>query len=519
MQKKLFITLVFILFTTCALLSQHVNILIDSTGAPQEPTITMDLKNPDHLVAGCNIKNAYGSNDGGYTWTKQVLYSTPQLRVSGDPCVITDTSGNFYYFFLASNPSQWLYSIGMLKTSQPNGPWSNGIAIYPDGVHMHDKEWAVVDPATNNIYTTWTAFDAYGSSDPADKTSIMFSASFDQGQNWTTGIEINEVMGNCADNDNTVEGAVPTVGPNGEIYVSWAGPQGIVFDRSLDSGKTWLANDIHVDPMPDGWTFDIPGTFRCNGLPVTACDRSGGNYHGNIYINWSDQRNGTDDTDIWLSRSNDGGNTWQGPVRVNNDPPGKQQFFTWMTVDQVTGYIYCVFYDRRNYSGQQTDVYMAVSKDGGQSFTNFRISESPFYPYETVFFGDYTNIVAHNNVVRPIWARLDQDKLSLWTAIIDSTSLFVDQQQKMTSPNFTSYPNPFDETTWFSFELDERTDVNLEIFDVSGKRVAIVLENEALSRGDYSYHLSSQKYNLKPGLYFARLTANSKTYTRKMICN
>ena len=35
---------------------------------------------------------------------------------------------------------------------------------------------------------------------------------------------------------------------------------------------------------------------------------------------------------------------------MNNDPPGKQQFFTWMAIDQSNGYLYVVFYDRRAYA-------------------------------------------------------------------------------------------------------------------------------------------------------------------------
>ena len=75
---------------------------------------------------------------------------------------------------------------------------------------------------------------------------------------------------------------------------------------------------------------------------------------------------------------------------------GKQQFFTWMTVDQATGFIYIVFYDRREHPNEMTDVYLAVSRDGGETFENMKISESPFDPMSSVFFGDYTNISACN---------------------------------------------------------------------------------------------------------------------------
>ena len=131
----------------------------------------------------------------------------------------------------------------------------------------------------------------------------------DQGNSWSAPIKINQISGDCIDEDNTVEGATPAIGTSGEIYVSWAGPNGIVFNRSLDQGNTWLAQEILVDPMPGGWDFDIPGLDRANGLPITKCDLSGGPNHGTIYINWSDQRNGSTDTDIWLTKSSNGGNT------------------------------------------------------------------------------------------------------------------------------------------------------------------------------------------------------------------
>jgi hypothetical protein len=90
-----------------------------------------------------------------------------------------------------------------------------------------------------------------------------------------------------------------------------------------------------------------------------------------------------------------------------------------MTVDQVTGYVWCVFYDRRNYAFTDisTDVYAARSTDGGRTFQNFRLSQSPFLLSGQVFIGAYTNITAHNNVVRPVWTHMDNRQTSVWTAL------------------------------------------------------------------------------------------------------
>ena len=174
-----------------------------------------------------------------------------------------------------------------------------------------------------------------------------------------------------------------------------------------------------VTDQPGGWSFDIPGITRCNGMPVLVCDLSNGPHRGTLYLNWSDQRNGTGDTDVWLARSTDGGRTWSAPQRVNDDKKGRQQFLTWLAVDQTTGHLYTVFYDRRAYDDERTDVYLAVSRDGGQSFENMKISESPFDPVSFIFFGDYNHISAHAGMVRPIWTRLENNVLSVWTALID----------------------------------------------------------------------------------------------------
>jgi Neuraminidase (sialidase) len=220
-----------------------------------------------------------------------------------------------------------------------------------------------------------------------------------------------------------VEGAVPAYGPNGEIYVTWSGPDGLVFQRSLDGGKTWLKEEKKLALHPGGWDIKVEGIYRANGLPILSCDLSNGPNRGNLYLNWCDQRNGEKDADIWLMTSRDGGETWSDAIRVNQDSSKRQQFFTWMAVDQSNGYLYFVYYDRRNYSDFKTDVYLSVSRDGGKTFSDHRISQAPFIPYKYVFFGDYLNIAAVNGTIRAIWPRMDEGKISLWVGLINEKDL------------------------------------------------------------------------------------------------
>ena len=316
---------------------------------PEEVTIAINPLQPNQLAAGSNLNYSYTSSTSGLLWKEQVLSSI--LGVRGDPCVVYDVKGNIYYAHL-SDPidGNWIDRIVVQKSVDNGRTWSAGVGIGLNFPKMQDKEWLAVDHSNseyqNNIYVSWTEFDEYGSTAPDDSSRIHFSRSTDEGETWSEPIRISDTGGNCVDEDETVEGAVPAIGPNGEIYISWSGPLGIMFDKSIDGGNTF-GTDIFVDEMPGGWAFDIPGIFRCNGLPITACDISHSEYRGNVYVGWSDQRNGENDTDIFFRRSTNGGETWDEVVRVNDDSTSRHQFFTWMTVDSTSGNIYFVFYDRR----------------------------------------------------------------------------------------------------------------------------------------------------------------------------
>jgi Neuraminidase (sialidase) len=510
------------LFVIPVLQAQHDNIIIDETWSnfPNEPSIKLDPLNSNNMVAASNINNVYYSTDGGYTWTLDKLESP--YGVWGDPAITVDTQGYFYFFHLSNPPGgNWIDRIVCQRTEDVGKTWNAGTFTGLNGSKAQDKEWPVVDRSNNAIYLTWTQFDEYGSSASSDSSHIMFSSSFDQGESWTPAIRINKIGGDCIDDDNTVEGAVPAVGPNGEIYVSWAGPEGIVFDRSTDQGKTWLKEDVFVSDFPGGWNYSIPGISRSNGLPITACDTSGLTYNGTIYINWTDQRNGEDDTDVWIVRSSDGGDTWSQPIRVNDDEEGKQQFFSWMDIDQSNGYIYIVFYDRRHHNDRQTDVYLARSTDGGLSFENYLISESPFVPNSGIFFGDYTNITVHNDVVRPIWTRLHDGKLKILTAIVDTDALSVNTNNIPYSHSIEldqNYPNPFRASTYISFKLHQSEILDLVIYNRNGDLVTYIFKNKAFEMGKHVLELNDELTGLDAGMYYYILrSSNGAFHQKKMI--
>ena len=401
-----------------------------------------------------------------------------------------------------------------------------------------DKAWMAVDhtqsPYRGTLYVTWTEFDDYGTSNPSDSSRIRFSKSTDQGITWSNAITISDRSGDCIDSDNTDEGAVPTVGPNGEIYVSWAGPLGLMFDKSTDGGQTW-GTDIFVSSIPGGWDFDVSGIYRANGLPITMCDISNSAYNGYIYIVWSDQRNGATDTDIFMSRSTNGGTTWTAPIKVNDDNTTRHQFFVWSTIDLSTGNLWFVFYDRRNTTGAATDVFVAKSTDGGNTFENFKVSESSFTPTSGVFFGDYTNIAAWDGKIYPFWMRLQGSLSVLITVIQDSTTIPVELNNFSANvDNGKVYLNweTATETNNLGFYIERKeifSDGNendwREIGFKEGKgnsteRNYYSFEDRPISDGTYFYRLKQMDYDgtfkysneLEVGLFTVRSFELSQNY-------
>ncbi len=504
--------------------SQFPNVLISTSNSPEEVSIAINPKNTNQIVAGANLNNSYRSNDAGATWTISTI-TCPAYSVWGDPVLIWDTS-NACYFIHLSNPNptitpggSWIDRIVIQKSNNFGQIWSTCTATGKNGSKGQDKAWPVVNPYNNEIHLTWTQFDNYGTTNPADSSIILHSKSSDAGNTWSAPLRISFYAGDCVDSDSTLEGAVPAIGPLGEVYCSWASKKGLMFQKSTNGGVTWLPQEKFINTIPGGWDYNISGIQRCNGLPFTYCDLSNGPYKGTIYINWSDQRNGVNDGDIWLVKSTDGGNNWSAPFRVNDDVPGKQQFLSAMAVDQITGYVYIVFYDRRNFAaGTSTDVYLAISKDGGGSFVNYKINANTFAPSAAYFFGDYIHIAAHNNVIRPIWMQMTGGgALSVYTALVNPIVLGIDDAKKENLSLVTVRPNPFTTETEIDFGLERKTKLTIQIVDNTGRIVNEIAKGKEFSKGNHTLNINAQRYNLSSGMYYLVFYGDEKSKFTKLI--
>jgi hypothetical protein len=488
----------------------------------EELSIAINPADPSILAAGANINYHFRSTDGGASWEEYRLSSS--LGVAGDPCVVFDADGNLYYSHLSyPQGGSWLDRIVVQKSTDTGLTWSDGASVGLNPPKDQDKSIMTADLTDtmfrNNLYVAWTEFDTYGSSAPDDSTRILFSRSVNQGLSWSQPVRISERGGNCLDGDDTVEGATPAVGPEGQVYLAWSGHEQIYFDRSFNGGVTF-GQDVIVTDQPGGWNFSVPGIYRCNGMPVTVCDRSHSPYRGRVYVVFSDQRNGTDDTDVFLCFSDDQGLTWSPPRRINDDSGATHQFFPWATVDPVTGTVAIVFYDRRNASDNATEVTVAVSHDGGATFTNQIVSNFPFVPWSSIFFGDYIGIDARAGNIYAIWMSLDQGELGVWMAKLSfpSGAPHDFRPRAETTLLMNTATAPTSSRTKISFTTYQDAEVRLAIFDLRGSLIKSLV-SERRTAGQYTEMWDGRSRSgtrVASGMYVVRLEAGQDVVTRKV---
>jgi len=326
------------------------NILDD---AANEPSIAVDPTNPDRMVIGWRqfdtawrVMRQAGftfTEDGGRTWALPGVLTPGQLR--DDPVLDADADGNFYYH----RASGIVPPHGDLLRSDDGGRTWKG--PYPTGAR--NWPWMIVDRTTGagrgHVYVA---------------AGGEFMRSVDGGQSFEPSHRA----------ENADRGTV-CVARDSAVYVVSSGGRVSRSDNAKDPAVMPIFEPVTAAPLGGAAPSHVPGSPNPDGLLGRcwiAVDESKGPYADSLYVLNSVRARPPDYLDVNLARSRDGGKSWAGPIRINDDALDVKewQWFGTMSVSPQTGRIDVVWNDTRStVQNRESELYYAYSCDGGQTFS------------------------------------------------------------------------------------------------------------------------------------------------------
>jgi len=352
------------------------------------------------------------SPDGGATWEGTVQGAGGYNF--GDPAVAISYTGRMFVGFIFSGGGQ-----GVSYSDDNGQTWhKKGVASAPGGVgSILDKNHLWVDnsqssPYKGFLYDSWTTVGGGTTSG-----EIQVSRSMDGGMAWQMPVLISKAIDAGSHN----QGVNLHTGPDGEVYAVWsvydvwpAGENALGFARSLNGGQNWQTSSRILSNIKGIRLQGVNKFMRVNSFPSMAVDISNSPNRGNIYVVWANiGEPGINEgigVDIYMIKSSDKGETWSAPSKINQDAPnmGKKHYFPWISCDPDNGNLSVVFYDDRNVPDNMCEAWVAVSKNGGVSWQDFRVSDVAFTPEPLTgmsdnYFGDYLGITSKAGVVYPCW--------------------------------------------------------------------------------------------------------------------
>jgi hypothetical protein len=147
------------------------------------------------------------------------------------------------------------------------------------------------------------------------------------------------------------------------------------------------------------------------------------------------------------------------------------------------------------------------------------ISAGPFdiAPYDSVTLA-FAIIAGYGieNVIEASDAALStyENQISGYTEVADNPEVNIKNRV------YANYPNPFNQQTSITYSLPKQTHVCIEIFNITGKRTACIL-NRAQKAGEHRVFWDGRDEETLPvtsGVYICRLIFNHKEiFTKKML--
>lgn len=477
----------------------------------------------------------YYTKDFGITWQKSNFVTQPDdpngfVAGGGDPVLAFDDKGFAYltwlYLYFDAN---FATKMGLFAAKSTDGgeTWTNlnpitvgNLDVFTGEGQLVDKQWLAVDrtSTSENYNTLYVAFYEVDSNNGINQISVR-KKNGNSDNFSTSSVKVNTT------NFSDLQFASIDCDGLGGVHVSFF---------AMDDNQQWAL--YHAVSWDGAQTFEpevkisnavVPGmlggagappigisTDRMYPCPHIKADKSNSPFKNNIYATWTalgTTSNSTEGTDIYFSKSTDGGATWTPAKILNNDPnPDTEQFYSSIDVNE-DGTIVVTFYDRREDTNNKlTHYYIAYSTDGGETFTNqFPVSTNPT-DFATVGsqnaefgIGEYTQVISTKNFAIPIWTdgRENNGDLNIYAGFVPldgstNTITFTSLSTNFSVSNPT--PNPATNNCSVTINLGKPSKLSAKLYSIDGKLIQTIT-NKTFAEGKHTLSLPLSK--VKKGNY------------------
>lgn len=409
----------------------------------------------------------YYTLDFGNTWSTSSYQGVPAgYSGSGDAVLSFNSSGEIFLVNLSINSATSEIHTILSKSTDGGATWSF-VSTVETG--YTDKPWFAIDrystsPYEDNLYVPLV-------------TNVVSLYALDDNYQVTNSVPL-------ADGEHLPSVVVKKDGTVFTSSVEMSSPN-VVYVQEYSDGGTTLVHSTQVVTFPD-YLFGAPDvSMRFQPTAYLAIDNSNGTYSGRLYLSYTaSETTNPDYFNIFLTYSDDNGQTWSTPSVVHSDLQNEvQQFYSSMYVND-NGVLIIDWYDRKNYinTNKLTDFYIGVSHDGGSTFTEAQLNtmSSDFdhvIPSSGDFgIGEYHQLVATNHTAVSFWSdgRTNDQDLNIYMAKVSINGPLSISEASIVNTDIgisPVYPVPVSDIAFSEVDLAEATKIKYDIIDASGQTV------------------------------------------------
>ncbi len=372
-----------------------------------EVSIAANPADPDHVVAATmsldNQLMILTTRDGGLSWSQVRL---PLLGGAGnhaDPMLVFDANGDIHLTFIPVVNGNQVLGIEVTASRDGGDSWETPQRISSNP--QDDKTAIAADrhpgsPHLGNVYVAWKLV----------RGGILVATLTSGASKYSAPVMFSS---------NAISGLDLTVGDDGAVYLSAAnGTQGsISVWRSTDGGQSFGPSKWVAGTRGQAYTR-TPSVCTRKALihSSIAFSRAHPTDSGHLYVTWNDyaidagsrqicNTTCTCDSDVFMSSSDDRGQTWSFPVTVGQTAQAGDQYHAWLDVDE-TGTVVVGYKDTRDDPTRlKTHTYLSYSIDGGVTWQpDVRLSSVSASSQSSFQYGDYQGLSTSADRIYTAWA-------------------------------------------------------------------------------------------------------------------